>query len=70
MTKSEFIDWKRSPVTQEVFKLFRERTAELTEQLIEQSIYGDPRKQAETAAAIKVYREVLDMSFEGESHGD
>lgn len=64
MTKSDYLDWKHHPITEEIFEVFRRRHDELVEMLIEQSAYGEPRVLAEAAAAIKVYREILNMSPE------
>lgn len=66
MTNIEFADWKHHPVTQEVFNAWRNRHNDLLEVLVEESNYGDPRKLAETAAAIKIYREILEMQPEGD----
>lgn len=57
MTKSEFIDWKRHPVTQQVFSQLEQRVGDLVEALIE-----DPRP--DLAAAIKAYRDLLNIDFE------
>lgn len=60
----DFIQWKQHPVTREVFRLWQHRHDELMERLIVQSTYMPEREQAETFAAIKVYREILVMSPE------
>lgn len=64
MTKDEFVDWRRHPVTEDVFRLWRHRHDELIEMLVAQSHSMPPREQSEMFAAIKVYREILDMSPE------
>jgi hypothetical protein len=61
VTKEDFVEWKRNSVTQEIFSVWRKRAAELLDKLVNVSVYGDPRELAETAAAIKVYREILEM---------
>jgi hypothetical protein len=61
VTKQDFADWKRHPVTLEIFSVWKTRRDELIEKLIDITNHGDPRIIAETAASIKVYREILEM---------
>lgn len=69
MTSSnDFVEWKRHPVTKDIFRAWKSRHDELIDILVEQSYFADPRKLAETAAAIKVYREILEMTA-GEADG-
>lgn len=62
MTSNDFVEWKHHPVTKEIFQAWKLRHDELLETLVDQSYSMEPRKLAETAAAIKVYREILEMS--------
>lgn len=64
MTKSDYLDWKHHPITEEIFEVFRRRHDELIEMLISQSAYGHNEDARASAAAIKVYREILNMSPE------
>lgn len=64
MTSKDFVDWKHHPMTVEVFRVWKHRHDELVEELINQSYSMEPRKQAEHFAAIKVYREILEMAPE------
>lgn len=63
MTKSEFIDWKRHPVTQQVFAQLEGRVAEITEELIF-SAGKDSVMDAERAALIKAYRDLILIDYE------
>ena len=69
MTKADFIDWKRHPVTQQVFSQLVQRINDLTEEIVASAIDGDPRVQAFKAGAIGAYNDMLKIEFE-ESHGD
>lgn len=61
MTRSDFMDWRKHPITEEVFSAFKVRREQLIERMIDLSNYGDPRDLAETASAIKVYGEILNL---------
>jgi hypothetical protein len=70
VTKSDFIDWKRHPVTQQVYSQLNSRIAYFTEQLVEQAAYLDPRILAEKSGAIRAYQDMLNIEFDEESHGN
>ena len=66
MTKTDFIDWKRHTVTQEVFSQLEGRINQLTEELIAQTAYMSQSEMAEKAGAIKAFRDMIQIEFEGE----
>lgn len=65
MTKSDFAEWKRHPVTQEIFRAWADRRDELMERLPSEVLFT-PESIVRTAAAIKVYDEVLGMEYQGD----
>lgn len=69
MTKVDFYDWKRHPVTQEVFSQLQERLEEIKGQLVYQAVTADPRVLAERAGMAQAFKFVLDIDYE-ESHGN
>jgi hypothetical protein len=66
MTNSDFMDWKRHPVTQQVFSQLQERVAELVEALV-QNAGIDPITDSMNSGAIKAYRDLLTISYEEET---
>jgi len=66
VTKTDFIDWKRHTVTQEVFSQLEGRINQLTEELIAQTAYMSQSEMAEKAGAIKAFRDMIQIEFEGE----
>lgn len=66
LTAAEFADWKRHPVTQQVFSQLRERVSYATESILN-SAGVDPRQDAWHAGAVAAFRDVLNIEFEGES---
>lgn len=69
MTASDFYDWKRHPVTQQVFSQLDARISGLKDEIVGEALAGDPRTLASKAGGILAYQDVLDIDFE-ESHGD
>lgn len=69
MTKADFIDWKRHPVTQQVFSQLDQRVNDLKEEIVGSALDGDPRTQAYRAGAIGAYNDMLKIDYE-ESHGN
>lgn len=69
MTKKDAIDWKQHPVTQEVFRLLRERIQSL-EQELGMSAGIDPLKDRYLVGAIAAHKDVilLDFDFQGETN--
>lgn len=63
MTKSEFTDWKRHPVTQQVFAQLESRVAEITEELVFNA-GKDSVADAERSGLIKAYRDLLLIDYE------
>lgn len=68
MNKEDFVDWKRHPVTQQVFSMLEGRMREIGEMIIDLS-GRDPIQTAEYCGAIKAYRDITDITFE-ESNGN
>lgn len=64
MTKNDFIDWKRHPVTELVFSSLHQRIALLTEEVVEQTAYMSQAEMAEKCGAIKALRDILQIEFE------
>lgn len=66
LTAAEFADWKRHPVTQQVFSQIRQRIEYANEVLIG-SAGIDQRSDAWHAGAISAFRDLLNIEYEGES---
>lgn len=64
MNQTDFIDWKRHPVTQAVFRQLYLRIQDLQEILSEQA-GADPVKDREYVGAIKAYKDMLFIEYEG-----
>lgn len=69
MTKADFTDWKRHPVTQQVFAQLQDRVDSLKEEIVAQVAHTDPRVMAEKAGAVQAFQHFLEIDYE-ESHGD
>lgn len=65
MTKSEFVDWKGHPVTQEIFRQLQRRISDLQEMLGE-SAGVDPRQDAVYVGAIKAYKDLITIEFDAD----
>jgi len=65
MTKSEFIDWKKSNVTQVIFARLKDRVENLKENLIF-SAGQNPIQDAAISGSIRAYLDLLNIDFEGE----
>jgi hypothetical protein len=63
MTKTEFIDWKTSYSTQEVFSLLSERVQRIQE-ILGESAGQDSTQDAKYVGAIKAYNDMLNIDFE------
>lgn len=70
MNQSDFYDWKRHPVTQQVFSQLTARIAGLKDEIVGDALGSDPRTLASKAGAILAYQDVLDIDFDEESHGN
>jgi hypothetical protein len=66
ITKSDFVDWKASPVTRAVFADLQDKIAVLQEYLGENA-GRDTRQDAEFCGAIKAYKDILNIDFSEES---
>jgi hypothetical protein len=66
MTKSDYLDWKRHPVTADVFYQLEGRVTDLVEALV-QNAGIDPIADATNSGAIRAYRDMLSISFEEET---
>jgi hypothetical protein len=65
MTKSEFVDWKGHPVTQEIFRQLQRRIVDLQDMLGE-SAGVDPRQDAVYVGAIKAYKDLITIDYDVE----
>ena len=65
MNKSEFMDWKQHPVTQEVFLQLKSRINELYEMLGD-SAGQDSLQDSQFVGAIKAYKDMINIEFESE----
>ena len=64
MNKLDFIDWKRHPVTQVVFNQLASRVKELQE-ILGDSAGRNPIQDVEFVGAIKAYKDILNIEYEG-----
>jgi hypothetical protein len=64
VTKSDFIDWKRHPVTQQVFSQLQDRVNQLKEELMAQAATIPQTELAEKAGAAKAFQHILDIDYE------
>ena len=64
MTKSDFIDWKASPLTKALFNRIQGNILGLQEEL-GKSAGVDTRLDAIKVGAIQAYNDVLDIDFDG-----
>lgn len=70
MTKQDFLDWKEHPVTKEVLAHLNQRAAFYTEEVIAQTHYMSQSEMAWRTGAIQAIRDLLDIDFEEETHGN
>lgn len=66
MTKEEFFDWKRHPVTQQVMSQLRYRIDTLKDELVGTAISGDSTVSAHKAGAIQAYQDMTLIEYEGD----
>lgn len=69
MTKADFYDWKRHPVTQQVFSQIQERIEYIKDQLVMQQGYSDEKLLAERAGMAQAFQFLLNIEYEEETHG-
>jgi hypothetical protein len=63
ITKDEFLQWKSSPITNEVFGIIKERVLEAKDVLAKQAGL-DSREDGFYCGMIHALTEILDISFE------
>lgn len=64
MTKSDFFDWKRHPVTQQVFSQLQERISQLKDEIAAQVAHTPQLELAEKAGAAQAFQYILDIDYE------
>jgi hypothetical protein len=64
VSKSDFIDWKRNPVTQQVFSMLQARVEQLKDEIVTQAQHGNITTQAYKAGAVDAYNDMLLTEFE------
>ena len=64
MKRTDFVDWKRHPVTQVVFNQLSQRVLDLQE-MLSQSAGENPLQDSKFVGAIQAYRDMLLIDFEG-----
>lgn len=64
VTKSEFLDWKQSRVSKEVFRILESRIQSLQEALGNGVAYGNEVAYADHVGRIQAYRDMLEIEFE------
>jgi hypothetical protein len=67
---STLSDWKRHPVTHEVFIELKARIAGLKDEIVGGILGDDEKLLAYKAGAIQAYNDVLNIELSEESHGD
>ena len=64
MTKSDFIDWKRHPVTQQVFSQIADRVGMLKDEIAAQAAHVPQLELAEKSGAVQAFQHILDIDYE------
>lgn len=65
MNKSDFIDWKRHPVTQVVFSQLNQRIEDLRGMLGD-SAGVNPVQDSQFVGAIQAYKDIVNIDYEGD----
>ena len=65
MNKADFVDWKHHPVTQVVFSQLQGRVQDLQE-MLGSSAGQDPVQDSQFVGAIKAYKDMLNIEYDGE----
>lgn len=63
MTKEEFVDWKTSPLTKQIFHSIQDRIYDLEHELGETAGL-DLRSDAMRVGAIRAFRDILEIDYE------
>lgn len=64
VTKAEFVEWKTSKVSKEVFRILESRIRTLQEALGDGVAYGNEAAYADHVGRIQAYRDMLEIDFE------
>ena len=65
MTQADFYDWKRHPVTVQVFQQLAGRVRDIKDILAE-TAGKDPAQDREYVGAVKAYMDILEISYDEE----
>ena len=65
MTKADFVDWLKHPVTEQVFKQIKTQIANIQEEL-GYTAGADAYKDAHRSGAIVALRDILEITYEGD----
>lgn len=65
MNKSDFIDWKRHPVTQVIFSQLNQRIDDL-QAMLGDSAGVNPVQDSQFVGAIKAYKDMVNIEYERE----
>lgn len=68
--KSEKYDWRRHPITMELFQALRERDEGVKEEILHGALDSEPRLLAYKAGYVQAIRDILSLEIFEESHGD
>jgi len=65
LNKSDFIDWKRHPVTQVIFSQLNQRIDDL-QAMLGDSAGVNPVQDSNFVGAIQAYKDIVNIEYEGE----
>lgn len=65
MNKADFVDWKRHPVTQVIFSQLNQRINDL-QVMLGDSAGVNPVQDSQFVGAIKAYKDMVNIEYEGE----
>jgi len=65
VNKADFIDWKRHPVTQVIFSQLNQRINDL-QAMLGDSAGVNPVQDSQFVGAIKAYKDMVNIEYEGE----
>lgn len=65
MNKADFVDWKRHPVTQVIFSQLNQRINDL-QAMLGDSAGVNPVQDSQFVGAIKAYKDMVNIEYEGE----
>lgn len=64
MTKSDFIDWKKNPVTQELFSQLKQRVEDMKDRLVGYAASGNATSSAHMAGIVEGFQFLLNIDWE------